>query len=427
MISKITSNLLKRQNYLSKSTFSSTGVWDHIPLGPADPVLGITEKYNNDTHPNKINLGIGAYRDEQGKPVIMECVKRAEDIIRKTKTNNEYLPTQGDKDFIKHSLILAYGEEQYTKIQDRLAGIQVLSGTGALRLALEFCKRYKPDAKFYYPEPTWPNHLNVARDSGVDVQKYYWYDPETKLANFTRIFDGLCDAPDGQIILLHACAQNPTGCDLTYDQWNQLSEIFIKKKHLAFFDMAYQGFTSGDIHKDAQAVRLFTEKNIPLLTCQSYAKNMGLYGQRIGCLSFLFDEQVQAENAISQLKIIARPLWSSPPLHGAQIAKTILSTPELYDLWLKEVAQFAHRIQSMRTLLRDNLKSAGSQINWEHLVSQQGMFAYTGLHEQHCSKLTDDFHIYLMKSGRISVAGVNQNNVKYLAESIHSVTKDTGI
>jgi len=399
-----------------------------VPMGPTDPILGITEKFKKDKAPNKVGLDAGAYRDDNGKPWVLPSVKKADKIINESDYNYEYLPIVGLQSFIDNSLKLAYGESSKALKENRVAGIQSLSGTGALRVAGDFFARFLgKDKVAYLPNPTWPNHKNIWQDAGLPLKEYKYYDPKTKGLDYNGLTEDLKSLPEGSIILLHACAHNPTGVDPTDEQWNGLKEIFDKKHHVAFFDMAYQGYTSGNCDKDSYAVRLFADGGIPIVVCQSFAKNFGLYGQRVGALSFICNDPDEKERVISQLKIIARPMYSNPPLAGARIVDTILSSPELKKLWYQEIQIMADRIETMRVSMVKELKAAGSPHDWSHITKQRGMFAYTGLKKDQVIELAEKYHIYLVHSGRISIAGLNTKNVQYVAKSFDAVTRNSKI
>ena len=411
---------------VSRRNFSSSagGFWRQVPLGPRDPILGISEAYKADPSPLKINLGVGAYRDDHGKPYVLECVKQAEALLPSIFKDKEYLPIEGLADFNKVSMELAYGDVLGS--EPNVAACQSLSGTGALRLAADYLRRFAPskDITVYVPSPTWGNHHNIFRDAGLPVKTYrYWDDKKLGLALSSMLQD-LEAAPEGSVVLLHACAHNPTGVDPTASEWSQIQSVVEKKGHIAFFDMAYQGFASGDPSKDASAMRSFVKSGkVPVLLAQSYAKNFGLYGERVGALSIPCQSASEKDAVLSQLKIIARPMYSNPPLHGARLVSTILQHQELTALWHSEVKSMADRIISMRSALQTELINLGSSHSWSHITSQIGMFCYTGLKQEQVARLTDQFHVYLTKDGRISMAGVTSGNVKNLAAAIHEVTK----
>lgn len=297
--------------------------------------------------------------------------------------------------------------------------MQSLSGTGALRIGASFLGRFYPKRPIYFPKPTWGNHNPIFKDSGVGEQKEYrYYDPKNIALDFKGMIEDIKNAPNGAIMLFHACAHNPTGVDPNLEQWKEVSAVCKQKDHVVFFDSAYQGFASGDPVKDAAAVRHFVADGHNILFAQSFAKNFGLYGERIGAFSIIGSSKAEAEVIESQVKVLVRPMYSNPPLHGARIVHTILSTPELNQLWHKEVKGMADRIISVRHKLVDALKREGSQKNWQHIINQIGMFCFSGLTEPQVAKITSDYHIYLTKNGRISMAGVTSHNVDWLAHAV---------
>ncbi|ESQ51662.1 hypothetical protein EUTSA_v10017805mg [Eutrema salsugineum] len=325
----------------------------------------------------------GAYRDDNGKPVVLKCVREAERRIAGS-SFMEYIPMGGSVRMVEETLKLAHGDDSEFIKDKRVAAVQALSGTGACRLFADFQKRFCPGSQIYIPVPTWSNHHNIWRDANVPQKTYHYYHPETK---------GLK-------------AHNPTGVDPTDEQWREISQLssefsFQANKHFAFFDMAYQGFASGDPARDAKSIRIFLED---------------------AC--FCEDEK-QAVTVKSQLQQLARPMYSNQPLHGAQIVSTILGDPELKSLWLKEVKIMADRIIGMRTILRESLEKLGSPLSWEHVTKQIGMFCYSGLTPEQVDRLTSEYHIYMTRNGRISMAGVTTGNVGYLANAIHEVTKSS--
>jgi aspartate aminotransferase len=275
----------------------------------------------------------------------------------------------------------------------------------------------------YMSNPTWPNHHNIFRDSGFAISEYKYYDPKTCGLDYDAFKKDIKNAPDQSLILFHTCAHNPTGVDPTPEQWKELSDICKSKGHFSFFDTAYQGFASGDPVKDAYPVRLFLKEGHNIAFAQSFAKNFGLYGERIGALSFIAKDAAEAEALDSQLKILIRPMYSSPPNYGARLVSTIWNDPELRSLWHKEVKVMADRIITMRSKLVENLKKLGSKRDWSHINKQIGMFCFTGLTSEQVDRITKDFHIYLTKNGRISVVGITSKNIEHLAKAMHEVTK----
>ncbi|MCJ1241793.1 aspartate transaminase aat1 [Varicellaria rhodocarpa] len=406
-----------------QTSIRAASTWANVPQGPPDAILGITEAFKADSFGEKINLGVGAYRDDKGKPYVLPSVQTAERKIVDAKKDKEYAGITGVPAFTKAAALLAYGPDSVPIKEDRIAITQSISGTGALRIGGEFLNRFYPSSKqIFIPTPSWANHNAVFKDSGLDVQKYRYYNKDTIGLDFEGMVADMKAAPEGSIVLLHACAHNPTGIDPTEEQWTQISDVIKEKKHYPFFDMAYQGFASGDIDKDAFPIRHFVKEGHNISLCQSFAKNMGLYGERVGAFSIVCESAEEKKRVDSQLKILVRPLYSNPPVHGARIASEILNDPALNKQWLGEVKGMADRIISMRALLKQNLEDLGSKHDWGHITSQIGMFAYTGLTPAQMDQLAKEHSVYATKDGRISVAGITSGNVRRLAESIHKVT-----
>jgi len=403
----------------------SLSTWSAVPAGPPDPILGITEAFKADKDPRKINLGVGAYRDENGKPYVLAAVKKAESIFTAGSPDKEYLPITGLPQFNKQAAKLAYGANSVLLEQDAIAVTQSISGTGALRIGGAFLARHYPHSKvIYLPLPTWGNHIPIFKDSGLEVRGYRYFDKKTVGLDFAGLKEDLQNAPEGAIVLLHACAHNPTGVDPTVAQWTEISNIVGEKKLFPFFDMAYQGFASGSTSRDAFALRHFVSQGHQVALAQSFAKNMGLYGERVGAFSLTTKGTEEKMRVESQLKIVIRPMYSNPPVHGARISSTILSDGELYKEWEGEVKGMAERIISMRErlyeMLTNELKTPGE---WGHIKSQIGMFSFTGLKAEQCKALAEHAHIYMTMDGRISMAGLNGSNIEYFATSVDAAVK----
>ncbi|KAH7915815.1 pyridoxal phosphate-dependent transferase [Hygrophoropsis aurantiaca] len=412
---------------LRSAAVAPLSTWSAVPAGPPDPILGITEAFKADTDSRKINLGVGAYRDENGKPYVLNAVKKAEEIITAAKLDKEYLPITGLAGFTKNAAKLAYGADSPPLNQNAIAVTQSISGTGALRIGGAFLARHYPNPKIIYlPTPTWGNHIPLFKDSGLEVRNYRYFDRKTVGLDFDGLKEDLKNAPEGAIVLLHACAHNPTGVDPTQAQWAEISDLVAEKRLFPFFDMAYQGFASGDTARDAYAVRHFVSQGHQVALCQSFAKNMGLYGERVGAFSLTTKDEEERKRVDSQLKIIVRPMYSNPPLHGAHIANTILSNTELYQEWEGEVKGMANRIISMRERLYELLTN-GYQTpgEWGHIKSQIGMFSFTGLKTEQCKALAEKAHIYMTMDGRISMAGLNGSNVEYFAQGVDAAVRGT--
>ncbi|KAH8885028.1 hypothetical protein GQ53DRAFT_751633 [Thozetella sp. PMI_491] len=407
---------LRRATAFNLAAARQGSTWANVPQGPP---VSITEAFKADSNSKKINLGVGAYRDDQGKPYVLPSVRKAEEKVIASRLNKEYAGITGVPEFTKAAAVLAYGEG--SSALDRLAITQSISGTGALRIGGAFLARFHPSKTIYLPAPSWANHAAVFKDSGLTVEKYAYYNKDTIGLDFEGMVRDIKAAPEGSIFLFHACAHNPTGVDPTEAQWKEIEAAVKAKKHFAFFDMAYQGFASGSCDKDAFALRYFVEKGHNVALAQSFAKNMGLYGERIGAFSIVAESAEEKKRVDSQVKILVRPLYSNPPIHGARIASEILNTPELYQQWLGEVKEMADRIITMRALLKENLEKLGSKHDWSHITSQIGMFAYTGLTPEQMDTLAKEHSVYATKDGRISVAGITTENVGRLAEAIFKV------
>ncbi|KAI0515115.1 aminotransferase [Xylaria bambusicola] len=408
---------VRRASVFGLQAARAGSTWANVPQGP--PVC-ITEAFKADSFEKKINLGVGAYRDDKGKPYVLPSVRTAEEKVVNAKLNKEYAGITGVPEFTKAAAILAYGKD--SPALDRLAITQSISGTGALRIAAAFLQRFYPgDKTIYIPNPSWANHKAVFSDAGLKVQQYRYYDKNTIGLDFEGLIADIKAAPKGSIFLFHACAHNPTGVDPSQEQWKEISEAVKAQGLFSFFDMAYQGFASGDTDKDAFALRYFVEQGHEVCLAQSFAKNMGLYGERVGAFSILGSSAEEKKRLDSQVKILVRPMYSNPPIHGARVASEILNTPALYQQWLGEVKEMADRIITMRSLLKNNLEKLGSSHDWSHITSQIGMFAYTGLDAESMKKLAKEHSVYATMDGRISVAGITSDNVGRLAEAIYKV------
>ncbi|XP_047254159.1 aspartate aminotransferase, mitochondrial isoform X2 [Capsicum annuum] len=366
---------------------------------------------------------LGAYRDDKGKPVILECVRRAAEKISGCEILESTKATTKSK-FVQDCVKLAYGNHSNVVGEGRFAGVPALSGTGACRLFAEFQKRFYPDSQMFLPMPTWSNHHDIWRDSQVCTRTYRYYDPNSKGLQFQALMNDIKNAPGRSFFLLHPCAHNPTGVDPNYEQWKEISHIFKIKNHFPFFDMAYQGIASGDLERDATAIRIFLEDGHLLGCAQSFSKSMGLYGHRVGCVSIVSRDEKQATAIKSQLQQIVRAMYSSSPVHGPLLVSTILNDADLKALWEEEVKFMVDRLIRMRITLRRTLEELNSSASWEHITKQVGMFYFSGLSPEEVRQLQRDFHIYMTIDGRISMAGVTSTNVDYLASAIHEVTKE---
>eukprot|EP00877_Chromochloris_zofingiensis_P004348 jgi/Chrzof1/13914/Cz08g17080.t1 len=409
---------------MTAGTSPSLSVWDSVPQAPPDPILGVTEAWKADADPRKLNLGVGAYRTEEGKPLVLNVVRKAEQkLLNDSSRIKEYLPIGGNPTFCRLTRELAFGKSSQAIQEGRIATVQALSGTGALRVGAEFLAQHYPVKIVYLPVPTWGNHTNIFKRAGHNVKGYRYFDPSTRGLDYQGLLEDLRNAEEGAIVVLHACAHNPTGVDPTLEQWQGIMQVIQQKKLLPFFDSAYQGFASGDLDADAASLRLFTDAGLELLLSQSYAKNLGLYGERVGALSVVSKKQDSAKKVESQLKATIRPMYSSPPIHGAAIVEVILSDPALFAEWKQELRGMAERIMSMRQALYQALKEVGAPGRWEHIVNQIGMFSFTGLNKPQVENMTNKWHVYMTMDGRISMAGLSGSKARYLAEAIADSVK----
>ncbi|EFW99230.1 aspartate aminotransferase [Grosmannia clavigera kw1407] len=404
---------------------------DAVPQAPEDPLFGLMREYRADKSKDKVDLGIGAYRDNNGKPWVLPVVKKADEIIRNDpEANHEYLPIAGLASFTGKAAELIFGASSPAIVEKRVVSVQTISGTGACHLGGLFLDRFfHGNRTVYLSNPTWANHNQIFANVGLPTALYPYFDKQSRGLDFAGMTRAIEAAPDHSIILMHACAHNPTGVDPTAEQWRQIADILRRKHHLPFFDCAYQGFASGDLARDAGAIRYFVEQGFELLLAQSFAKNFGLYGERAGCLHFVSAPGAAAADTTSrvasQLAVLQRSEISNPPIYGARVASTVLNDPALFAEWEENLRTMSGRIIGMRTALREKLEELGTPGTWNHITDQIGMFSFTGLSEKQVLKLREDYHIYMTKNGRISMAGLNTNNVEYFAKAVDQIVRAT--
>ena len=408
----------------------------NVPQAPPDSIFQLTARYVADKHPNKINLGVGAYRTDEGKPWVLPTVKKASRQLEENPDiDHEYLPITGLPQFTKAAQGLIFGKQNKAVDEGRVISVQTLSGTGANHLAaLFFAKFYEfpTDKKeIYISNPTWANHNAIISNVGVTPVSYRYYNKETIALDFDGYLEDLQKAPERSVILVHGCAHNPTGVDPTAEQWDKILDVFLQKKHYAFFDSAYQGFATGDLDRDAGSMRKFAEKRVPMLVCQSFAKNAGLYNERVGALHVVAADTKEAERVKSQLSVLQRSEISNPPAYGAHIVSMILTNPELFDSWKNDITTMSGRIIEMRDalfdLLNDKFKTPPppGRKDWGHIKEQIGMFSFTGLNPDQTKKLVEEHSVYLTGNGRISMAGLNTHNVETFAKAVDEVVRST--
>ncbi|KAF1344246.1 aspartate aminotransferase [Delphinella strobiligena] len=423
---------LTKQMAASKVSSFSANV---VPQAPEDPLFGLMAAYRRDEDSNKVDLGIGAYRDNNAKPWVLPVVRKAKhQILNDPDINHEYLPIAGLPHFTSASQRLIFGESSPAITEGRVYSLQSVSGTGAVHLGALFLSRFyktpTPEAKaVYLSNPTWANHNQIFSNVHLPIKTYPYFSKDTKGLDYDGFVKTLNEAPEGSIIVLHACAHNPTGVDATKEQWKEIAQIMKRKAHFPFFDCAYQGFASGDLNKDAWAIRHFIDLGFELVVAQSYAKNFGLYGERAGCFHFVTSPASDAKDTTarvgSQLAILQRSEISNPPAFGARVASCILNDPKLFSEWEENLREMSGRIISMRKALREKLEALDTPGTWNHITDQIGMFSFTGLTEKQVSKIQEEAHVYMTKNGRISMAGLNTNNVDYVAEAMNKVVRET--
>ncbi|KJF82498.1 aspartate/tyrosine/aromatic aminotransferase [Photobacterium angustum] len=395
-------------------------MFEKISAAPADPILGLTEEFKADTRATKINLGVGIYKDETGNTPVLATVKKAEAILLEKEKTKSYLSIPGTPEYGLAVQELLFGNDATIITEKRAQTAQAPGGTGALRVAAEFIKRQLGDVKVWISNPTWANHHGVFGAAGLETQQYSYYNAETSDIDFDAAIADLSQASEGDIVLLHGCCHNPTGIDPTTEQWQVLAKLCIEKKLLPMFDFAYQGFARG-VEEDAQGLRIFADQLPELLVASSFSKNFGLYNERVGAFTLVGKTAEQAATAFSQVKSIARVIYSNPPAHGAAIVTTILNNAELRAEWEQEVADMRDRIQEMRTLFVTTLKELGVTNDFSFIERQNGMFSFSGLSKDQVTQLKTDFAIYIVGSGRISVAGMTKDNMMPLCKGIAAV------
>ena len=398
-----------------------TSLFAAVEMAPRDPILGLNEQFNADTNPNKVNLGVGVYFDENGKLPLLKCVAQAEKQMMEAPTARGYLPIDGIAAYDKAVQGLVFGADSAAVKEGRVATVQGIGGTGGLKIGADFLKRVNPNAKVLISDPSWENHRALFTNAGFTVDTYPYYDAAKKGVNFDAMLAGLKAAPAGTVVVLHACCHNPTGYDITPAQWAQVVDAVKAAKLVPFLDMAYQGFGEG-IKEDGAVIEQFMAAGLDFFVSTSFSKSFSLYGERVGALSVVCESKDEAARVLSQLKIVIRTNYSNPPTHGAQVVATVLNTPALRALWEEELAGMRVRIKEMRTLLVEKLKAAGLKQDMSFITSQKGMFSYSGLSKEQMQRLRSEFGIYGVDSGRICVAALNKKNIDAVVSAIAKVS-----
>ncbi len=401
-------------------TNTAASLFSAVEMAPRDPILGVNESYNADTNPAKVNLGVGVYTDENGKIPVLECVKRAEIAMAEKSSPRGYLPIDGIAAYDKATQALVFGADSEIVKHSRAVTVQAVGGTGALKVGADFLKRVSPDAAVYISNPSWENHRALFEGAGFDVRDYDYYDAATRSLNFDGFLAAIKAMPVGSIVVLHACCHNPTGVDPTFAQWQQIAAAVRAGGLVPFLDLAYQGFGDG-VTEDGAVVRLFAQTPGPIFVSSSFSKSFSLYGERIGALSVVAADKDEAQRVLSQLKRVIRTNYSNPPTHGGAVVAAALTDPQARVLWEKELGEMRDRIKAMRVALHGALKRLVPSANFENILTQRGMFSYSGLSKDQVHRLRNEFGIYAVDSGRICVASLNTKNVNYVAEAIAKV------
>lgn len=397
-----------------------SSLFANVEMAPRDPILGLTEAFNADPRATKVNLGVGVYQDANGKLPLLGAVKAAEKARVEASPARGYQPIEGFAAYNQAVQKLLFGEASPIIAEGRCITIECLGGTGALKIGADYLRRLLPQAQLHISDPSWENHRAVFETAGFTVGAYPYYDAETKGVAFDKMkayFNGL---PANSIVLLHACCHNPTGADLSVEQWREVVAIAKAKGLVPFLDMAYQGFAEG-IDADAVAVKLFAESGLPFLIASSFSKSFSLYGERVGSLTIVTGSKDESARVLSQVKRTVRTNYSNPPTHGGALVAAILASPELRQQWEAELAEMRDRIRAMRTGLVEKLKAAGVKRDYSFVIKQRGMFSYTGLSAAQVDRLREEFGIYAVGTGRICLAALNDKNLDYVAKAIAAV------
>ena len=398
-------------------------MFEHIDAYPGDPILSLNENFAKDPRTNKVNLSIGIYYDEAGRLPVMQAVREAEALLLAEVGPKPYLPMAGFANYRDAVQGLVFGEDSPARANGSIATVQTLGGSGALKVGADFIKRYFPNSQVWVSDPTWDNHRFIFERAGFTVNTYPYYDEATGGLQFEAMVDAIDKLPARSVVLLHACCHNPTGVDLNDAQWVQLIDVLKKRELLPFVDMAYQGFGSG-IDADAFVIRELARQGVPAFVANSFSKNFSLYGERCGGLSVICESSEAADRVLGQLTSAVRSNYSNPPTHGAKIVAKVLSMPELRKAWEAELSEMCQRITRMRGAIHEGLRAHVPANMLSRYLEQRGMFTYTGLSAAQVDVLREQYGVYLIRSGRMCVAGLNEKNVAVVADSIAKVLKN---
>jgi len=395
-------------------------IFTQVELAPADPILGLTDAFKADTRTEKVNLGVGIYKDESGSTPILKSVKLAEEKLLTTENSKSYLGIEGVQAYNRVVQELLFGADHSVVKNHRALTAQAPGGTGSLRVAAEFLVRNTESKTIWVSNPTWANHQNIFKSASLGIEHYRYYDAQTHDKDFDAMLADLSQAKAGDLVLLHGCCHNPTGIDLIESEWQTIAELCLKLELVPLFDFAYQGFGVG-INEDAKGLRIVANTVPELLIANSFSKNFGLYNERIGAVTLVADTETTVAKAFSQVKSTIRGNYSNPPAHGALIVSTILADTELKSLWESELKEMRERIAKMRTLFVESLKAEGVTQDFSFISRQNGMFSFSGLTKEQVTQLKEEHAVYIVGSGRISVAGMTRDNMPVICKAIAKV------
>ena len=398
----------------------TTSIFSAVEMAPRDPILGLNESFNADTRATKVNLGVGVYFDDNGKIPLLNAVKIAEKARLESMPPRGYQSIEGLAAYNQAVQTLLFGKDSSLLAEGRVVTAEALGGTGALKIGADYLKRLQPNATVYISDPSWENHRALFESAGFPVDTYPYYDAATRGVNFEGMKAKLNSLAAGSIVVLHACCHNPTGADLDEAQWRETIDVIRTRGLIAFIDMAYQGFADG-ISEDALALNLFSASGLQFFVSSSFSKSFSLYGERVGALSIVTAAKDEAARVLSQVKRVIRTNYSNPPTHGGAVVASVLSNPDLRQMWEDELGAMRVRIRSMRSSLVEKLKAKGTAQDFSFIIKQRGMFSYTGLTAEQVARLKDEFGIYAVSTGRICLAALNSKNIDYVADSIAAV------
>jgi aromatic-amino-acid transaminase len=402
------------------SSASPASMFSTVEMAPRDPILGLNEQFNADTNPNKVNLGVGVYFDDAGKLPLLKCVQAAEAAMAAAPKPRGYLPIDGIAAYDTAVKGLVFGADSAIVKEGRVATVQGIGGTGALKIGADFLKKLYPQSKVLISDPSWENHRALFTNAGFTVDNYAYYDATTRTVNFPAMLAVLKAAAPNSIVVLHACCHNPTGYDITAADWDQVVAAVKANNLVAFLDMAYQGFGYG-IKEDGVVIGKFVAAGLNFFVSTSFSKSFSLYGERVGALSVACASKEECDRVMSQLKIAIRTNYSNPPTHGATVCANVLNTPDLRAMWETELGEMRVRIKAMRSAFVEKLKAAGVKADMSFITTQIGMFSYSGLNKDQMVRLRNEFGVYGTDSGRMCVAALNSKNIDYVCASIAKV------